>query len=328
MIHHTRQNTVGATRSLAWRTWLVLVVVGLAALLLAGPAWGQQPGRTSLVLIDVLTLEDLKRVEAAGLPIQAHLTAPTNDFLLGVFSAAEIERLDALGLPWRVLDSDAAGASYYLVKSGQIELVRYLSRQLTNIYDDGFQMIVRLRPGASPRAIDGAGLAMVRLGPDAIVLLPKPSGAIPTAPPYDPLVVEAIAPVTEAVLADHVAGLSGERSVLVGGQPYLLHTRYSFSGEPLNKATQYVFEYLQARGYQTSYHAFSLWGETLRNVVGEKRGLVHPEQVVLLIAHLDSRSVTDPHDPAPGADDNASPGGRAPGPGRRTAPAHRAGWQR
>jgi hypothetical protein len=44
----------------------------------------------------------------------------------------------------------------------------------------------------------------------------------------------------------------------------------------------------------------------LRNVVGEKQGLVHPEQIFLLTAHLDSRAADWPHDPAPGADDNAS----------------------
>ncbi len=288
------------------RVILALGLGILAALLWAWPTLGQTPAPAQLVRIDVFGSEDLGRVEASGLPILAHLTAPTNDFLLGVLSAGEMERLQALGLPWRVLDDDATGAQYYLVKSGQLEQVQRASAHITLFYDDGFQMIVRLRPGASLRAIDALGLAMIPVGPDPIVLLPKPRGAIPTAALYDPLVAEAMARITETVLAGHVADLSGERPVLVGGEPYLLRTRYSLSGRPLEKATQYVYEYLQARGYRASYHAFPLWGAILRNVVGEKLGRAHPERVVLLTAHLDSRSVAEPHDPAPGADDNAS----------------------
>jgi hypothetical protein len=44
----------------------------------------------------------------------------------------------------------------------------------------------------------------------------------------------------------------------------------------------------------------------MRNVVAEKPGLVNPDEIYLITAHLDSRAEDWPHDPAPGADDNGS----------------------
>ncbi|MEW5720689.1 MAG: M20/M25/M40 family metallo-hydrolase, partial [Chloroflexota bacterium] len=69
------------------------------------------------------------------------------------------------------------------------------------------------------------------------------------------------------------------------------------------KATQYVYERLQAFGLTTSYHNWSACGLSNRNVIGEKIGATRPSEIVLIVAHLDDQpSVTY----APGADDNAS----------------------
>jgi hypothetical protein len=147
------------------------------------------------------------------------------------------------------------------------------------------------------------------LGPRPIVLgapLAHLTAAIPTAVPYDPLVAALIASVSDADVAAYVGDLSGEHPVMVGGQSYTITTRYATSGEPLLKATQYVYEHLQALGYATRYQEFIYGSYALRNVIAEKTGRTHPEQILLLTAHLDSRAAWPPHNPAPGADDNAS----------------------
>jgi len=174
------------------------------------------------------------------------------------------------------------------------------------LYDDGRQAVGRLREGVSLSAVDGLGLPVARIGLDSIALAPRTSGAIPTSPSYDPLVAGLLAHVTEETVSGYDGGLSGEWSVLVGGEPYTLTTRYSYSGEPVAKATQYVYEHMQALGYDVSYHNYILGEYALRNVIGEKQGHVYPDQIFLLTAHVDSRADAWPHDPAPGADDNAS----------------------
>ena len=152
-------------------------------------------------------------------------------------------------------------------------------------------------------AIAAPGQPLIPPGAEAVVFAPSLSGAIPTTITYDSLVAGLLGRVTTDAVYSATGGLSGEWPVVVGGSPYTLTTRSTLSGEPVDKATQYVYEYLEALGYDVGYHGFSFWGTEARNVIGEKPGSVFPEQIVLLAAHIDSAPwVGD----APGADDNAS----------------------
>ena len=168
-------------------------------------------------------------------------------------------------------------------------------------------------PGATtigaPSAVENWGASAVPgqlLIPPAaepIVIEPNLSGAIPATITYDSLVAGLLGQVTTGTVYSVTGGLSGEWPVVVGGSLYTFTTRSTLSGEPVDKATQYVYEYLEVLGYNVSYHGFSFWDTEARNVIGEKPGRVFPEQAVLLTAHIDSAPwVGD----APGADDNAS----------------------
>lgn len=283
-----------------------LLGLGLAALVLAAPALGQYQSQPSLVRIDLRGPDDLARIAALGLPVHAHLTAPGTDYLLAVLVSQNQSRLQSLDLAWTVLDSDARDAAYYLIESDRPRLAERVGSIFTILHDDGRQAVGRLRGGVPLSAVDGLGLSVARLSLDPILLTPRTTGAIPTTLLYDPLVTGLLTYITADAVSGYDGELSGEWPILVGGQSYLLTTRYSYSGEPIVKATQYVYEHMQARGYGVSYHNYWLSGYALRNVVGEKRGLAHPDQIFLLTAHLDSRAEALPHDPAPGADDNGS----------------------
>jgi len=284
----------------------VLFGLGLALLVLAGPGLAQRPDVPALVRLDLTGFEDLARVAELDLPVYAHLTAPGADYLLAVLTPSQQEQVLRLGLALSVLDADARDAVYYLVESGQPQMLEQAASAFTMLYDDGHQAVGRRRAGVMVQAVEEVGLHVVQLGPDPVVLTPRSSGAIPTAPAYDPLVAGLLTRITSDALVAYAGGLSGEWPVSVGGQPYLLTTRYTYSGEPIAKATQYVYEHLQGLGYDVRYHDYTLSGYALRNVVGEKRGRVYPDRIVLLTAHLDSRAAGPPHDPAPGADDNGS----------------------
>ena len=289
---------------------LFAIVLGLSsvALLFALPGAAQTPVTPALVRIDLAGAADLARVAALDVPVYAHLTTPDADYLLAILTPDQQKSIAALGLFQTILDPDATGASYYLLESdgGRTGASITTAASLFAIlHDDGRHAVGRLRSGVALASLDTLEVRFVPLL-DPIVLVAPITGAIPTDPPYDPLVADRLTRITTETVAGYDGGLSGEWAILIGGEPYVLTTRYTFSGIPIAKATQYVYEHLQSLGYTASYHNYMLWGSSLRNVIGEKRGLIHPEQIVLLTAHLDSRAAADPHNPAPGADDNAS----------------------
>jgi leucyl aminopeptidase len=67
----------------------------------------------------------------------------------------------------------------------------------------------------------------------------------------------------------------------------------------------YLFERLRIHLSTTYFHEYEFWGVNWKNVVGIIPGEIHPEQVVVVCAHLDSKSEKRLVY-APGADDNAS----------------------
>ncbi len=135
-----------------------------------------------------------------------------------------------------------------------------------------------------------------------------PAPASPGALTPDPLVQAMIDQVYSTTLHSYVSGLTGETPVIVGGEPYTLTTRYSFSVTPIEKATQYAYEHLQSLGLDTSYYDYSLPGSVMRrDVIAQQTGSILPGRIVLVTAHLDSTSEAAYRlTLAPGADDNAS----------------------
>jgi hypothetical protein len=129
-----------------------------------------------------------------------------------------------------------------------------------------------------------------------------PANAVSRATP-DPVIASMLAEVQSSALIDTVNRLTGVTPATVGGAPYTFTTRDTTSGEPIRKATQFVYESMQMYGLPVSYQAWHECGIDNRNVVAEKVGAQRPGEIVLLTAHIDSVSSTSA---APGADDNAS----------------------
>lgn len=133
-------------------------------------------------------------------------------------------------------------------------------------------------------------------------LYPAGDAAFPVA--YSPLVAQMIASVQPGQVSNYVGGLSGEFSIMVGGQPITLFTRNTHAETYLAQATQYAYEFMQTQGLATSYHPWSNSWEDLsgRNVVGALTGAARPGEIVLITAHLDDMPESGR---APGADDDA-----------------------
>jgi hypothetical protein len=136
------------------------------------------------------------------------------------------------------------------------------------------------------------GVAIAQAPPD----LPETVG-------YNPLVADIIAQVTTPTLVYEMEGLTGERPVTVAGISYTIATRNSYHAQEISMTTRYAYEWLAATGLSVTYHNYTWGSYNWRNVVAEKPGLVDPDEIHLITAHIDDMPNSSN---APGADDNAS----------------------
>ncbi len=274
----------------------LILLVSLAGAGQAQPA----PVGPALVHVALADAGSLARFESTGLPAYAHLDGAAGAYLLAGADPAGLKALAEASLPARVLDADTTGATYYLVYPAPGRPRPRWSDYGCLLLDDGRQALVRAEPPAAERLAEaGARLRLLTLDPKP--LRPAPAAAIPTAIQPDPLVQAMMDQVSATVVYSYTGGLSGEWPVLVGGAPYTITTRHTDSGVPVQKATQYVGERLAARGLNVEYHTWRTGKPP--NVIGERPGLTHPENIYIICAHLDDMPSAPP---APGADDNAS----------------------
>jgi len=312
--------------------WLILV---LACACLGGSA--SQPASAAplpppervLVYVPLPSNDALDSFVATGLPAYAQVEAKSGTYLLTVTDAAGLRQLTAAGLAPRILDADIAGATYYfaIVPPGRPQ-PHWLTFG-TVLLQDNAQTLIRATP-ANAAILAEQGVELVQLSPAPIViqwlqsdqavvsttitagplvqeshlvwlpllLLLRNGSATTTA---DPLVQGMIDQVTTAAVQGYEAQLSGITPIIVEGAAYTLPTRYTDSGAPIQKATQYIGEHLADLGLSVEFHQ---WNETKPpNVIGQITGETAPGQIFVIGAHLDDMpsGLT-----APGADDNAS----------------------
>lgn len=153
----------------------------------------------------------------------------------------------------------------------------------------------------SSRSTDGAVALAIVLAVLAVVLFVPVHAHMPSA--ANPDIATMMAQVQTATLMTYANQLTGETPATIGGQPYTFSTRETTSGTPITKATQFAYEFMQARGLDVRYANWNACGLANRNVIAEKSGASQPSEVVLVTAHIDNTSDTGA---APGADDDAS----------------------
>ena len=246
------------------------------------PVYGEQSDSPVLARVEVEGMLD-----GLGLPVYAHLSdAAGQDYALVIASPEQLDRAD---VPYCILDKHAGKADYFIL-SMFAPGKRMQTKGLDNILlNDGIHVIVR----ASFKKVDAftaMGFDVQRLNDTPMVLeaAPVPTDiSMKAALTYDAAVAAMIGQVTQSTLATYVNGLSGENPVNIGGSPYTIVTRYTSSGTPIDKATQYVYEFMEGLGLTVSYHNWSLSGYSGRNVIGELTGTTLPNEIVLITAHLD-----------------------------------------
>lgn len=283
-----------------------LVLLCVVALLTAGlaPATAAQPQGLALVKITWQGPDGLAALEASGVPVYVRLTAEDgSSYMLAGARSREIEAVQSEGLDVVVLDADMRGATYYLAyampRLSQPEWDAY--GQL--LLDDGVQALLRMTPEAAARLAEaGAELRAVTLDPKPL----RPAmveGAIPTVVDPDPVIQTMIDQIDYDMVYDYTGSISGEWPVTIGKapSPYTIETRNTYSGEPIQKATQWAGEHLESLGMDVEYHNWS--SAQYPNVIAELPGLVDPDEIWIICGHIDDMPSSGR---APGADDNGS----------------------
>jgi hypothetical protein len=265
---------------------------------LAGSAQASLAGATALLQVFVPDASAMELFASTGLPAYTFL----DGFLLSGASASRLSLLDAAGLEYSLLDADLSGGRYYLayVRSGQIAPAWEDYGQL--LLTGANYALLRSTPEATARlASTGIGFRAVTLSPKPLPDREAEADIFPEVVVPDPLVQQIIDQVTVEEITELTSGLSGETLVTVGGVPYDINTRYTYSGESMQKATQYVGEYMSNLGLTVDYHTWEIG--TPPNVIGKMPGLVTPRNIYIIGGHLDDMPTGTT---APGADDNAS----------------------
>ncbi|MCP4169043.1 MAG: M28 family peptidase [Chloroflexi bacterium] len=222
-------------------------------------------------------------------------------------------------LPWlRVTGSDARMLSSGTSSDGDLYLIEHtdehgLQHPLPDLADYGTVLwqeggYTLLKAGKDrAKSLSRQGVKLIVLD-EAIRLTPR-AIALPSPPTSADLHIASVLPdLTASEIESWNNKLSGEETVDIAGVTRRLTSRYSWSTLG-RRSERFVYEQLEGMGYEPSYHEYTTpYGDTWRNVVVDIPGKVEPDQLVLLVGHLDSISYPINGAPtnAPGADDNGS----------------------
>ncbi len=274
----------------------IFLLVILTFILNNGVIYAGRGGPTVLARVEIEGM-----VDGLKLPVYAHLQdGDGNDYALVIAGRKELK---SAGVKYHILDKNAKGANYFLLTMFPRN-TRVPTRQLKKVLlDDGRQAVIRAS-FQETQALTELDIDVQWLGDSPMVLGKKQRQILsPLEMAYDPTVSQMINQVSQTTVETYARNITGEDPVNIGGSNYTIVSRNTNSGTPIEKATQYVYEFMQGNGLDVSYHNWSVYGNSGRNVIGEKLGVTQPGEIVLIMAHLDcmpSGSVSY------GADDNGS----------------------
>ncbi len=242
------------------------------------------------------------KISEANLPVYACLQDLSGkEYVLVIETLTNLEKSKR---SYQILDfisKKLKEETYFLALNKKEEGRKKAGLFVTILHDDGKQLVVRAKP-EDAESLCMFGFEIAELGNEPMIFAEsKPES---TRVEYHPAIEQIIGAVQKETLFQYTGNLSGENAVTIGGNSYKIVSRYTKSGEPIAKATQYVSEFMEKQGASVSYHDWSNWGTSGRNVIGQKKGSTKPEEIVLITAHLDSMPSSSTN--SPGADDNGS----------------------
>ncbi len=254
-------------------------------------------GDEALLRIDRQSDDDRNLLIEAGVPLVAEL----NDAFLALGDGdAVIANAERLGYVYAVLDHPDSSLQYALaglVLEGRDSDLAECAEVVAS--GNGWHLL-KASSFDSPACTQSKHLALRVLSMRALASTQPPPERYQdlqagSRQPMvaDPLIQDMVANLTDDIAMDHW-------QPIVDVAP----TRYSYAQGCVD-ASSMVFNLFDGLGLSPYYHDYN--ASYPPNVVGTLTGLVRPDEVVIVIGHLDSTNNSgDPMVSAPGADDNAS----------------------
>lgn len=296
--------------SFARRLLPLLLIFALLVSAAAPAAWASQVERTALVRIELDSPAEVPGLLRAGVEVLHHRpTEQGGGYVLARLPQPALAELSRQGVDLQVLERGSRSASYYFALARPGVAVEAAARAGKVLFYEGSEALVRAS-AAQAEELARLGFEIALVGPEALPL-PQPQPAAPaalSAVTPDPYIAQLLEQVAEGGPAGFVMRLSGVRAAPLT-PPYVILTRHTNSGVPIQKAAEYVYETFQAAGLTTSYKPWSRSGYSGQNVegvlpgYGTQPGYGAPPCLYLITAHLDDMPSGAT---APGADDNAS----------------------
>lgn len=248
----------------------------------------------ALVAVPMQSNDTIQRFQATSLPAYALL----DDYILAGADSAGRSALLLAGLPFQLLDAEL-GFGYYLATRMPSAKTLDWHAYGRVLLDVGGQALLQTTSNqAEQLSLAGAELQYISLSP-IVLPIDKPAEQVfPDDVTPDPVVQMVIDQVTQETVSQYDRELAGELPVWVDGEVYTITTRYTYSGEPIQKAAHYVGQRMAAQGLDVEYHVWN--SDTNPNVIGEITGLTNPDDIYIIGGHLDAVPGS------PGADDNGS----------------------
>jgi hypothetical protein len=280
------------------KRFITVILLLVLLVILTGIARATSPtstDKTALVYVTNGSSDDSIRFASTKLPMYSILDG---GLLTGANQAGQQALLD-VGLSFQVLDPDMRSGTYYQAETRP-------SRPEPDFTAYGVVLLktfngVLLR--MDPSQVDALTQAGVELR--MITLTPKPlptgqsEGVFPDFINPDPIIQRMIDQVTTTRVYNYDKQLAGELPVWVDSGWYTIHTRNTYSGLPIQKTTSFVGQHMaNDLGMNVEYYTWN--NSTNPDVIGKIQGLVNPNDIFIIGAHIDDVNG------APGADDNGS----------------------
>ncbi len=267
------------------------IAVSICCLILACGA-AVAADSTILVRVGRKTADDLKLLRLAGFPIVAEMDSCL--FLRG--DPRDVEGLEKRGYETTVLDP-AAGDRRYLVIGLRPDSRRGMLESMgTVLFHEDNWVLVRVDPNVSMELLEEAKVFVSVVPSDPVdpprdtPSLLRPDSAVSDLA-GDPLVQQMVNSVSTTQIDQFWNDLTANSPT---------GTRYSASQGCADAGT---YCYNRYTGYKVAAQ-YQTWSTTYKpNVIGTHQGAVNPDNVFIVIGHLDDLPSSGL---APGADDNAS----------------------
>ena len=286
----------------------IFIFLALLAIVISGCGGGSSSNSTGGQQVVLARVEVPGYLEDLTLPVYQDLDDGNGTYYALVI--ASLDQLSAAHVFFQVIDQFVPGTRYLIAREDEPWARQEAASAVNVLFDDGDHIIVRYTPDVAETLSDISFdlklmsdtpiISTATNVPIAYEASSTTAMSLPVANfavTMDPKVQAMINAVTEADVASYINTLSGESQITVNNVPYTLVTRDTKSGTPLSTAIQYVSNCLTAMGLTVSTPQWTFdWGGqalTNQNVVGEIRGQDNPDQIIILIAHLDSISTAE-----------------------------------